>query len=140
MSLTPLDESEGPRESGRPTDDRTDERPGILERVRGAIGRIVTALSGTAASRETQVGSDARRGGSSDGRDGGDRSTTALEARTAERSLTWADDPTDDRPEPDDRVDRPELVASWDDSGLTLSEPDAGDASISSDTWTDVER
>jgi hypothetical protein len=141
MSLTPLDESEERREGGRPTDDRTDERTGFLQRVREAIGRVVTALSGATDSRETTLESDARRSsGTSNDRDSGDRSAAALDARTAERSLTWADDRTDDRPEPDDRTDRPELVASWDDRGLTLSEPDAGEASISSDTWTDVER
>lgn len=141
MSLTPLDEREDRREGGRPTDDGTDERTGFLQRVRGAIGRVVAALSGGTDSREIDVVSDARRSDeTASDCDAGSRSTTTLDARTAERSLTWADDSTDDRPEPDDRADRPELVASWDDRGLTLSESDAGEASISSDTWTDVER
>jgi hypothetical protein len=141
MSLTPLDESEERREGGRPTDDRTDERTGFLERVREAFGRVVARLSGGTDSRETPTRPDARRDSGTSSHEGrGDRSATALDAQTAERSLTWADDPTDDRPEPGERDDRPDLVASWDDRGLTLSEPDAGEASISSDTWTDVER
>jgi len=140
MSLTPLDEREGNREGGRSTDDGTDERTGFLQRVRGVIGRVVAALSGGTDSRETNVVSDARRSEETkNDRGAGGRSSTALDAHTAERSLTWADDPTDDRPEPDERTDRPELVASWDDRGLTLSESDADEASISSDTWTDVE-
>jgi hypothetical protein len=142
MSLTPLDESEEePREGGRPTDDRGDERPGFLQRIRGAIRRVVTTLSGATDSRETTAEPTGTRagGGVRAGGDGG-RSETALDARTAERSLTWADDRAEDPPEAEDAVDRPELVASWDDRGLTLSEPESGGASISSDTWTDVER
>ena len=139
MSLTPLDESEEKgREGGRPTDDRTDERPGFLQRIRGAIGRVVASLSGATDSRETTVESTDTRA-SSGGLTGG-TSETALDARRAERSLTWADDPSDGRDERDEPDDRPGLVASWDDRGLTLSEPESGEATISSDTWTDVER
>lgn len=142
MSLTPLDESDRePREGGRPPDDRDDGRAGLLGRVRGAIARAIAALSEGTDSQEPTVetgdGRDERDAleGDSDG-----RSATALDARTAERSLTWADEPGDDRPESDDGVDRPELVASWDDRGLTLSEQNAAETSISSDTWVDIER
>lgn len=140
MSLTPLDESDSkPREGGRPPGDGTDDSAGFLDRVRGVIGRVVAALSGGTDSRETTVAADERRDGASTVQRGHGDSGTALDARTAERSLTWAEDPEDDRPGGDD-VDRPELVASWDDCGLTLSEPDGEESSISSDTWMDVER
>ncbi|MEF8850834.1 MAG: hypothetical protein V5A44_01300 [Haloarculaceae archaeon] len=142
MSLTPLDESEGePREGGRPTGDSSDEHTGFLGRVRGAIGRVFAALSGRADSREATVETgDRRSSGDPLELDGDGSSTTALDARSAERSLTWADGPEDDPRDSGETVDRPDLVASWDDRGLTLSESDASDASISSDTWTDVER
>lgn len=144
MSLTPLDESDRkPREGGPSTDDGTDEGgPGILGRVRNVLGRVAAALSGGSGQRETTI-----EPAETDGTSGLRRrdhapiaqSSSGSDARSAERSLTWAGDRSGDPPEPDG-PDRPELVASWDDQGLTLSEAGDSSAAISSDTWTDVER
>jgi len=148
MSLTPLDESDGkPREGGPSADEESDDgSPGILGRVRAVLGRVAAALTGgsdDSEPRETTIETHENDGA------GGLRrrdqtpvaqSRPGSDARAAERSLTWAGGASGDPPEPDDPVDRPELVASWDDRGLTLSEAGDSSAAISSDTWTDVER
>ena len=144
MSLTPLDESDRkPREGGPSADDGRDDGLGILGRVRDALGRVAAALKGESGSQDTAIESDEKTGGSELKRR--DRTPVAQshsgsDARAAERSLTWAEGASGEPPEPDDSVDRPELVASWDDRGLTLSEAGDSSATISSDTWTDIER
>jgi hypothetical protein len=145
MSLTPLDESDRkPREGGpSPDDGRDDSRPGILKRAWDALGRVTAAITGGSPSEETTVEPRDDRG-----QNGGNRrahtpvaqSHAGSDARAAERSLTWADGAAEKPPEPEDAVDRPELVASWDDRGLTLSEAGDSGATIASDTWTDIER
>ena len=137
MSLTPLDESDKESREGGPAA-RNSEEDGalaeVIQRVRGALGRVVTALSSRSGSRETSV--EQREG--STVLDGPDAPGSG--ARSAERSLTWAGNGASEPPEPADPVDRPELVASWGDDGLVLSEDGDEDAAISSDTWTDIER
>ena len=148
MSLTPLDESDRkPREGGPSTDDGSETGGlGILGRVRDVLGRVAAALTGSSGGsepRETTV--EARENDGTGGLGRRDhapvaRSRSGSDARAAERSLTWTGNPSGDPPEPDEQVDRPELVVSWDDRGLTLSEAGDASAAISSDTWTDIER
>ena len=137
MSLTPLDESDRESREGGPAA-RNSEEDGalaeVIQRVRGALGRVVTALSSRSGSRETSV--EQREG--STVLDRPDAASSG--ARSAERSLTWTGNGASEPPEPADPVDRPELVASWGDDGLVLSEDGDEDAAISSDTWTDIER
>ncbi|PSP49278.1 hypothetical protein BRC67_11295 [Halobacteriales archaeon QH_3_68_24] len=137
MSLTPLDESDRESREGGPAA-RNSEEDGalaeVIQRVRGTLGRVVTALSSRSGSRETSV--EQREG--STVLDGPDAPGSG--ARSAERSLTWTGNGASEPPEPADPVDRPELVASWGDDGLVLSEDGDEDAAISSDTWTDIER
>jgi len=145
MSLTPLDESDRkPREGGPSADDGRDNGGlGILGRVRDVLGRVAAALSRGSTPGDTTV--EAQDGPGQSGVRQHERTPVAQshsgsDARAAERSLTWAGAASGDHPEPDDQVDRPELVASWDDRGLTLSEAGDSGAAISSDTWTDIER
>jgi hypothetical protein len=144
MSLTPLDESDRkPREGGSSADDgRDDGGLAILGRVRDALGRVAAALTG-GSTPETTVEPQDNHGTS--GVRQRDRTPLAQshsgsDARAAERSLTWASDASGDPPDPGEEVDRPDLVATWDDRGLTLSEASDSGATISSDTWTDIER
>ena len=142
MSLTPLDESDRkPREGGSSPDEESDDGGlGIWGRVRDALGRVAAVLSGES-EQDTTVEPAANTAASGFGerdRTPVAQSHSGSDARAAERSLTWAGG--EDPPEPDDPVDRPELVASWDDRGLTLSDAGDSSATISSDTWTDVER
>jgi hypothetical protein len=146
MSLTPLDESDRKSREGGTAAQNSDEDgalAGVMQRVRGALGRVLTALSGRSESRETsieprQTQSLAEQRGESAVLDMAD--TPGSGARSAERSLTWSGEGGGDPPEPADPVERPELVASWDDDGLTLSEDGDDETAISSDTWTDIER
>jgi hypothetical protein len=147
MSLTPLDESDRKhREGGRSADDGSDDGgPGILGRVRDVLGRVAAVLSGRSEPQETTTAIESH-GSSSPGGFGEPerapvaRSPSGSDARAAERSLTWASPSSEGPPEPEDPVDRPELVASWDARGLTLSEQGDSGRTLSSDTWTDVER
>jgi len=137
MSLTPLDESDRESREGGPTARNSEEDGALAEaiqRVRGALGRVVTALPSRSGSRETSV--EQREGSTVPDRPDAPGSG----ARSAERSLTWTGNGASEPPEPADPVDRPELVASWGDDGLVLSEDGDEDAAISSDTWTDIER
>jgi len=146
MSLTPLDESDREsREGGTAAQNGEEDGAlaGVIQRVREGIGRVLTALSGRSGSRETDIEpretqSLAEQRGESAALDRADAPDAG--ARSAERSLTWSGDGGGDPPEPADPVERPELVASWDDDGLTLSEDGDDDTAISSDTWTDIER
>jgi len=145
MSLTPLDEADRkPAQGGPSADDGSDDDgPGILGRMRDVLGRVAAALSGGSPSGNTTVESQDNAGSSrtrARERTPVAQSHSGSDARAAERSLTWTDSTSGGPPEPDDGVDRPELVASWDDHGLTLSEAGDSSAAISSDTWTDIER
>lgn len=151
MSLTPLDERDGhPGEDENPGVERETDRSvaeRLLGRVRSAFGRLAAAVrrpfgsSATAVERppDRRLDDDRDPGATRPGRstkrsppvlgndDGARRSSTATVVDVVE-------------PETGPSGDRPELVASWDDGGLTLSEPGDADARISSDTWTEMER
>lgn len=151
MSRTPLDESSaegGNRRVSADSVDSTDSSPGargILGRVLDVCRRIGSRLFGAFAPGASEPDQAARD----------DRAAEATVTHQIQRSTPLADrEGTGNRPvvsnsRPSDAVsleraqsprEPPELVASWGDGQLTLAEAGDPDTSISSDTWTDVDR
>lgn len=153
MSLTPLDEADGhPGEAEQPAGEDGTEA-GVVgrlaNRARGALGRLVRALGRPFQSGGPVVAPPPARSRPLDGREERrdalaatpvERPSRHAERTGGERSATSTDAVTPVEADAGPPEDRPELVASWDDEGLTLAEPGDPEARLSSDTWTEMER
>lgn len=137
MSLTPLDESEGRTRDGDPGAQRPDpDGPlgGLWTRARSVAERVVAALRGAREPEETPDLPDRR----SDAAAGSRRASKPVVKSGTESGAGGP--PSKPVVADEQRAEPPELEAEWEDGDLTISEPDAEEARISSDTWTDVER
>lgn len=144
MSHTPLDESgERAPDRGQPPDEEalSADSDSLLGRVRSACRRFERAVLDVLSSDRTRSATGERH----DHRSAEATVTHELESQSRGRNDDRSTRPVLSQRSGRDRragerpVDRPELDAEWGDGRLTLAEPDDRDASISSDTWTDVE-
>lgn len=142
MSLTPLDESDKQAQSSESAD--SDGKSNsllarILGRARSLVGRVVTAFGRLQLSdspieqRNRQLERTAGR------KQRTTKPVTRTQSETESGGIAWSSADRTSSVEPDE-ADGPEIVATWDNTGLTLSEKGDDDAQISSDTWAEVER
>lgn len=144
MSLTPLDETNGePGDAEKPPSERESSGSiagSLLGRVRTVLHSVVTSFGRPFQSPDAPIDVPQRR------LDEGDTGESTV--RPVERSCHLVESESVAGQsasnvfasvEGEPSSDRPELVATWDESGLTLSEPGDSDARISSDTWTETE-
>lgn len=136
MRHSPLDGPDGRGRERTPAEPTTAANTvGIVSRLRGVIERVATAIR----RRQTEWRAE---GGRQFSRDHTGNEPEVFDEAPDSRTKPVVLDrggTSNVSSEGRDARDRPELVARWQDGRLTLSEPDAAGAQITSDLWVEVD-